>query len=147
MQNNFNESKRISKSIIKKYSNSIVKQTFEIANDYKNYKIYVLYDEELNYDIHINIGDLAVTKYENLIYCVLLSVKDKTQILVFCGSNLQEKGIMANNLITPVAEYLHGSGGGTSRFAQGGGKLVEQSNLIDEKITDLIKKFIDKKGI
>ena len=26
-------------------------------------------------------------------------------------------------------------------------KLVEQSNLIDEKITDLIKKFIDKKGI
>ena len=54
---------------------------------------------------------------------------------------------MANNLITPVAEYLNGSGGGTSRFAQGGGKLVEQSNLIDEKITDLIKKFIDKKGI
>jgi len=147
MQHHFNESKRISKAIIKKYSNSIMKQTFEIANDYKKYKIYTLYDEELNYDVHINIGDLAVAKYENLIYCVLLPVKDKTQILVFCGDNLQEKGIMANNLIIPIAKYLHGSGGGTSRFAQGGGKLVEQTNLIDTKIIDLIKKFIDEKGI
>ena len=101
-------------------------------------KVYSTYDEELDEDYHIAIGEKAVELDSWLVYVALLSTGQAIRVIVFAGEEARKK-VKAGTVAKQVSATLGGSGGGNERFGQGGGKSrdrIKEALQTAEHITE-----------
>ncbi|MFP6578009.1 MAG: DHHA1 domain-containing protein, partial [Candidatus Nitrosopelagicus sp.] len=77
-------------------------------------------NDDYNDDFHIRLGERLSKKDPNLVYCGLFNEGEKVRIIVCCGDQIS-KNKKAGDIVKSVSEILGGAGGGTPKFAQGGG--------------------------
>ena len=77
-------------------------------------------NDDYNDDFHIRLGERLSNKDPNLVYCGLFNEGEKVRIIVYCGDQIS-KNKKAGDIVKSVSEILGGAGGGTTKFAQGGG--------------------------
>jgi alanyl-tRNA synthetase len=71
-------------------------------------------------EYYLTLGDLLSKKEPKMVYVALFRETGRLRIMAFCGSDAQQRGARAGDLVKQLAAKLGGSGGGDSRFAQGG---------------------------
>jgi alanyl-tRNA synthetase len=105
-------------------------------------KIYSIYDEQLDDEYHISIGEKSVELDKSLIYIAIITKGEGIRVIVFAGGNAI-KVITAGTLAKEISVRLGGSGGGGGRFGQGGGsikykrKITDTLLLVEESIAKL----------
>lgn len=87
--------------------------------------LHTTYDEELDDDYHIAIGEKAIELDNNLIYVALVSKGQGIRVIVFAGEAARKK-VKAGAIANQISAKLGGSGGGDDRFGQGGGKSKDR---------------------
>jgi alanyl-tRNA synthetase len=104
-----------------------------------NVKIYSIYDDQLDDEYHISIGEKAVELDKSLIYIAVFTKGEGISAIVFAGDNAS-KLIKAGTVAKEISLRLGGSGGGSERFGQGGGsiKYKEKINDVLLSVEDLI---------
>jgi len=70
---------------------------------------------------HIGLGEKLIEKDPWMVYCGIFEDGDKIRALIYSGEQVG-KDKKAGDIAKTVSEVLGGAGGGTQRFAQGGGK-------------------------
>ena len=98
--------------------------------------LYTTYDEELDDDYHIAIGEKAIELDKHLVYLALVSKGQGIRVIVFAGEAACKK-VKASAIAKQVSIKLGGSGGGDNRFGQGGGKSkdrIREALLLAEEV-------------
>ncbi|MDQ3888430.1 MAG: alanine--tRNA ligase-related protein, partial [Thermoproteota archaeon] len=98
--------------------------------------LYTIYDEELDDDYHIAVGEKAIELDKHLVYLALLSRSQGIRVIVFAGEAACKK-VKASAIAKQVSSKLGGSGGGDNRFGQGGGKSkdrIKEALLLAEEV-------------
>jgi alanyl-tRNA synthetase len=98
--------------------------------------LYTIYDEELDDDYHIAIGEKAIELDKHLVYLALVSKGQGIRVIVFAGEAACKK-VKASAIAKQVSGKLGGSGGGDNRFGQGGGKSkdrIKEALLLAEEV-------------
>ena len=102
-------------------------------------KFYTVYDNELDDEYHIAIGEKSIENDPSLVYIALISKAHGMRMIVFVGERARKR-IKAGIIAKMVCSQLGGSGGGDEKFGQGGGRLQNDgnNNLIKEKIKKVL---------
>lgn len=114
-------------------ANSISEQAKKLES---GIHLYTTYDEELDEDYHIAIGEKAIELDKHLVYLALLSKGQGIRVIAFAGEAACKK-VKANAIAKQVSSKLGGSGGGDDRFGQGGGKSkdrIKEALLLAEEV-------------
>ncbi|MDP8888324.1 MAG: alanine--tRNA ligase-related protein, partial [Thermoproteota archaeon] len=114
-------------------ANSISEQAKKLES---GIHLYTTYDEELDEDYHIAIGEKAIELDKHLVYLALLSKGQGIRVIAFAGEAACKK-VKANAIAKQVSNKLGGSGGGDDRFGQGGGKSkdrIKEALLLAEEV-------------
>jgi alanyl-tRNA synthetase len=93
------------------------------------------FDEELDEDYHIAIGEKAIELDKDMIYVALVSKGQGIRVIVFAGEAARKK-VKAGAIAKQVSAKLGGSGGGDDRFGQGGGRsreMIREALLLAEE--------------
>jgi len=70
---------------------------------------------------HINFGEKLIKEEPRAAYCGLFDAGPTVRAIIYTGDEAAKRK-NAGEIAKAVSEILGGSGGGNSRFAQGGGK-------------------------
>ena len=94
-------------------------------------KLFTTYDDELDEEFHITIGEKSINLDPFLIYISLISKGEGEgiRVIVFVGETARKYGFNAGKIAKVFSISLGGSGGGDSKFGQGGGRF---KNKIEE---------------
>ncbi len=107
-------------------------------------KLYIIFDDELDEEFHIVIGEKSITLDPFLIYISLIPKGEGIRVIVFVGEAARKYGINAGKIAKIFSVNLGGSGGGDSKFGQGGGKfknkIEEVLNYSEMYVKDTIKR-------
>lgn len=128
------------KQLIKRTSTTTAKDVISSAKLFGPVKFYHVIDEELDEEFHIAVGDEAIKQDPTLLYCALIVKGSGIRIIVFAGEKASFK---AGDLVKEVSSKLGGSGGGDTRFGQGGGKDVSKLSEAISHAELLIKKTVN----
>ena len=136
------------KTIIRKVASLISKSisAYAITLEPPGIKLYNIYDEELDDEYHIAIGERSIEIDPCLVYIALTSKGQGIRVIVFVGEKAREKKIKAGIIAKQISGKLGGSGGGDERFGQGGGKFktkIKEAILLAEEL--IIKLSQDNK--
>jgi alanyl-tRNA synthetase len=129
------EAKRTAKTILRVVAPAMAKMAAEQAKRLKHVKLYSTFDEELDEDYHIAVGEKAIEIDPELVYVALVAKGSGMRVIVFAGEKAREK-VKAGAVAKQVSAKLGGSGGGNDRFGQGGGKskaMVKDALLTAEE--------------
>jgi alanyl-tRNA synthetase len=97
--------------------------------------LYSTFDEELDEDFHISIGEKAIELDKDLIYVALMSKGQGIRVIVFAGEAARKR-VKAGAIARQISAKLCGSGGGDDRFGQGGGRsreMIKEALLLAEE--------------
>ncbi|MFL6523904.1 MAG: alanine--tRNA ligase [Nitrososphaera sp.] len=126
------------RSILRVVSGQIAKSVSEQAKKLDSgIHLYTTYDEELDEDYHIAIGEKAIDLDKYLVYLALISKGQGIRVIVFAGEAASNK-VKASAIAKQISNMLGGSGGGDRRFGQGGGRSKEritEALLLAEEVT------------
>lgn len=107
-------------------------------------KLYTIFDDELDEEFHIVIGEKSITLDPFLIYISLIPKGEGIRVIVFVGEAARKYDINAGKIAKIFSVNLGGSGGGDSKFGQGGGKfknkIQEVLNYSEMYVKDTIKR-------
>lgn len=98
--------------------------------------LYATYDEELDEEYHIAIGEKAIELDSHLVYLALISKGQGIRVIVFVGETARNK-VKAGAIAKQISNKIGGSGGGDSRFGQGGGgskEMIREALLLAEEV-------------
>ena len=98
--------------------------------------LYATYDEELDEECHIAIGEKAIELDSHLVYLALISKGQGIRVIVFVGETARNN-VKAGAIAKQISNKLGGSGGGDSRFGQGGGgskEMIKEALLFAEEV-------------
>ncbi len=98
--------------------------------------LYSTYDEELEEDYHIAVGEKAIELDPYLMYIALISKGAGIRVIVFVGETACRK-VRAGTVAKQISGKLGGSGGGDDRFGQGGGRskdMIKDALLLAEEV-------------
>ena len=104
-----------------------------------NIKVYSIYDEELDEDYHIAIGEKSIELDPYLIYVALISRDQGLRVIVFAGEHARKK-IHAGIIAKQLSIELGGSGRGNERFGQGGGRFKDKIGDSLKSVEELVVK-------
>ena len=111
----------IAKSILesKQGTSTIDEITIELAESGKANFCYSTSD---NYDdvFHIGLGEMLCKTDPKMVYCGLFEQGDKIRVIVYAGDNISKEK-SAGEIVKSISQILGGAGGGSPKFAQGGG--------------------------
>ncbi len=94
-------------------------------NNNNTIKLYAVYDDLLDEEYHIAVGEKAIEMEPRLVYCVLIGKGNKSmRVIVFSGQSARKR-FKASSVAKSIASIFGGSAGGDDRFAQGGGQYRE----------------------
>ena len=86
---------------------------------------------------HISLGEKLIEKDPWMVYCGVFEDGDKIRAIIYSGEQVG-KDKKAGDIAKTVSEVLGGAGGGTQRFAQGGGKDKSKKNNAIEKAKTMV---------
>jgi alanyl-tRNA synthetase len=114
--------KRKIKMILRKTTPSMAKSISAEAKQLSGdgLKIYTIYDDDLDDEYYIAIGEKSIDFDPSLIYIALISKGQGIRVIVFVGEKARKK-IKAGIIAKQISTQLGGSGGGNDKFGQGGG--------------------------
>ena len=80
------------------------------------------YSTSNDYDdvFHIGLGEVLCKADPRLIYCGLFEEGEKIRVIVYAGDEISKEK-SAGEIVRSISQILGGAGGGSSKFAQGGG--------------------------
>ena len=111
----------IAKSLLecKQGSVTIDDITMELAESGKANFCYSTSD---NYDdvFHIGLGETLCKTDPKLVYCGLFEQGEKVRVIVYAGEDISKEK-SAGEIVKSISQILGGAGGGSPKFAQGGG--------------------------
>jgi len=84
---------------------------------------------------HINFGKKLVNKEPTAAYCGIFESGPTIRIIAYCGVR---SGKNAGDIVREIATILDGSGGGDTKFAQGGGKDTSKKDEAIGKAKSMI---------
>jgi alanyl-tRNA synthetase len=113
------------RTMIKVVGATVAKGMSEQAKKIGGLKMYSAFDEELDDDYHIAIGEKAIELDPSLVYVALVAKGQGMRVIVFAGAEARKK-VKAGAVAKQVSAKLGGSGGGDDRFGQGGGRLRDK---------------------
>ena len=93
--------------------------------------------EQYDEIFHISLGEKLIEKDPWMVYCGVFEDGDKIRAIIYSGEQVG-KDKKAGDIAKTVSEVLGGAGGGTQRFAQGGGKDKSKKNDAIEKAKTLV---------
>ncbi|MFQ5920665.1 MAG: DHHA1 domain-containing protein, partial [Nitrososphaerales archaeon] len=128
------------RTVIKALAPEVAKNVVGTAKQLGKVKLFSTYDEVLDEDYHIAVGERAIEKESSLVYCALVQKGRAIRVIVFVGEQARASGIRAGDLAKRVANMLGGSGGGDERFGQGGGRSVERLKEALLIVEELVRK-------
>ncbi|HEX6562312.1 MAG TPA: alanine--tRNA ligase [Nitrososphaera sp.] len=111
--------------MLRTVAETMAKGASEQAKNLGDVKLYSTYDEELDEDYHIAVGEKAIEVDPSLVYVALVAKGAGMRVIVFAGEKASKKA-KAGAIAKQVSAKLGGSGGGDDRFGQGGGRLKEK---------------------
>lgn len=115
--------KRKLRSLVNKFSDnmaSIVAQ--KATRTGVGIKIYGIYDDQVGDDYYIALGEKSTYVDPFLVFVALVQDQDRIRVIVFAGEE-SKKILKASRLAKEISLKLGGTGGGgTDKFAQGGGR-------------------------
>ncbi|MDC0450478.1 alanine--tRNA ligase [Nitrosopumilus sp.] len=90
-----------------------------------------------NYDdyFHQNFGKKLVAKDETAAFCGIFEAGPTIRVMIFAG---EKSGVNAGDVAKELASILGGSGGGDTKFAQGGGKDTSKKDAAIQKAKSMI---------
>ncbi len=128
------------KAILRKVSPLIAKSVSLEAKTLPvgDLKIYSIYDEQLDDEYHISVGEKSVESDKSLIYIAITTKGEGIRVIVFAGEDAS-KLVESGSLAKEISVQLGGDGGGGAHFGQGGGSIkykerVKDALLLAEKI-------------
>jgi alanyl-tRNA synthetase len=129
------------KTILRKISPLVATYVSNTARELQkgNIKVFSTFDEELDEEYHITIGEKSIELDPHLIYIALVSRGQGLRVIVFVGENAREK-IYAGTIAKQLSVELGGSGRGDERFGQGGGKYKDKIDDTLKSIEQLVVK-------
>ncbi|MCS6767479.1 MAG: alanine--tRNA ligase [Candidatus Nitrosocaldus sp.] len=96
-------------------------------------RLYAVYDDLMDEEYHIAVGERAIEVEPRLIYCALIGKSNEKgksiRIIVFSGRSARSR-FKARAIANGIAGVFGGSAGGDDRFAQGGGSYREVGDAI-----------------
>ncbi len=111
----------IAKSLLecKQGTSTIDEITIEIA---ESGKVNFCYSTSDNYDdvFHIGLGESLCKNDPKMVYCGLFEQGEKIRVIVYAGDDISKEK-SAGNIVKSISQILGGAGGGSPKFAQGGG--------------------------
>ncbi|MDC0241618.1 alanine--tRNA ligase [Candidatus Nitrosopelagicus sp.] len=80
------------------------------------------YSTSNNYDdvFHIGLGEALCNEDPKLVYCGLFEQGEKIRVIVYAGEDISKEK-SAGEIVKSISQILGGAGGGSPKFAQGGG--------------------------
>ena len=118
--------KKKARTILRVVTGPIAKDISEQAKKLASgIHMYSTYDEELDEDYHIAVGEKAIELNKHLVYLALVSKGEGMRVIVFVGEAARKK-VKAGAIAKEVSAKLGGSGGGDDRFGQGGGRAKDR---------------------
>jgi len=80
------------------------------------------YSTSNNYDdvFHIGLGEILCKTDPKMIYCGLFEQGEKIRVIVYAGDDISKEK-SAGKIVKNISQMLGGAGGGSPKFAQGGG--------------------------
>ena len=135
--------KRKFRILVNKFSDNmteIVSQKATKSNS--GLKIYGTYDDEIGDDYYIALGEKSIDNDPFLVYVALVQDQERIKVIVFVGVE-SRKVIKASKIAKEISLKLGGTGGGgTEKFAQGGGtdksKVQECLNNLENLLTSIL---------
>jgi len=86
---------------------------------------------------HISFGEKLIESDPWMVYCGIFEDEDKIRAIIYSGEQA-EKNKKAGDIAKIMSEILGGAGGGSQRFAQGGGKDKSKKNDAIEKVKSMV---------
>ncbi|MGI0024216.1 MAG: alanine--tRNA ligase-related protein, partial [Nitrososphaera sp.] len=110
------DAKRKAKTMLRVLSESVARSVSSQAKKLgSGVHLYSTYDEELDEDYHIAVGEKAIELEPSLVYVALISKGQGIRVIVFAGKAARQSA-KAGSIAKQVAGTLGGSGGGDDRF-------------------------------
>ena len=80
------------------------------------------YSASNDYDdvFHISLGEILCNNDPRLVYCGLFEDEEKIRVIVYAGDEISKQK-NAGEIVKSISQILGGAGGGSPKFAQGGG--------------------------
>jgi alanyl-tRNA synthetase len=121
--------KRKFRMLINRFSDNMVTAVTQQATKSRSgLRVYGTYDYEMGDDYHIALGEKSINIDPFLVYVALVQDNERIKVIVFVGEE-SRKIIKASRIAKAISLKLGGSGGGgTDKFAQGGGKDKSKIN-------------------
>jgi len=111
----------IAKSLLecKQGTTTIDEITIEIV---ESGKANFCYSDSNNYDdvFHIGLGEVLCKSDPKMVYCGLFEQGEKIRAIVYAGDEISKEK-SAGDIVKSISQILGGAGGGSAKFAQGGG--------------------------
>jgi alanyl-tRNA synthetase len=129
------------KTMLRKITPSIAKSVSEEAKQLSSdgIKFYHVRDNEMDEEFHISVGEKSIESDPSLIYVAFISKGEGIRVIVFVGEQAQKK-IKAASIARQISVQLGGSGGGDSRFGQGGGRFKDKISTALVSVEELVLK-------
>lgn len=118
------EAKKKLRTLLRVVAPVMAKTASEQAKRLKHIRLYSTFDEDLDEDYHIAVGEKAIEIDPELVYVALVAKGSGMRVIVFSGEKAREK-VKAGAVAKQISVKLGGSGGGGDRFGQGGGRSKE----------------------
>ena len=136
--------KRKFRILVNKFSDNmteIVSQKATKSNS--GLKIYGTYDDEIGNDYYIALGEKSIDNDPFLVYVALVQDQERIKVIVFVGVE-SRKVIKASKIAKEISLKLGGTGGGgTEKFAQGGGTDKSKVRECLNNLENLLRSILD----
>jgi alanyl-tRNA synthetase len=135
--------KRKFRILVNKFSDNMTEIVSQKATKSSSgLKIYGTYDDEIGDDYYIALGEKSIDNDPFLVYVTLVQDQERIKVIVFVGAE-SRKVIKASKIAKEISLKLGGTGGGgTEKFAQGGGtdksKVRECLNNLENLLTSIL---------
>ena len=127
--------KRKLRSLVNKFSDNMASIVAQKATKTGvGIKIYGTYDDQVGDDYYIALGEKSTCVDPFLVFVALVQDHDRIRVIVFAGEE-SRKILKASRIAKEISLKLGGTGGGgTDKFAQGGGR---DKNKVQDCLTNL----------
>jgi alanyl-tRNA synthetase len=112
--------------------------THQATKSKSGLKVYGTFDDVMGDDYYIALGEKSINIDPFLVYVALIQDHERIKVIVFVGEE-SRKIIKASRIAKEISLKLGGTGGGgTDKFAQGGGKDKSKINECLKNLENLI---------